>query len=149
MPTLRRLHPNLATLRDLPAEFARPSTRPERVAIGWGADPYGPRERVARLMPRLLTMLADFAIPTILRTRSPLIVRDIEPLAHLTRTAGLRVAFRIATLEDVRVAAHLARAGIHVDLALLHALGATLEAELARVRIEPEAPRQLRLNIAV
>jgi DNA repair photolyase len=145
----RRLTPSLDVLRHLAGDLTRPSTRPDRVAIGWGEDPYAPRRSSRLLMPRLLAILADFAMPTSIRTHSPLIVCDIAALAHLARTGGLRVAYRIATLDDVRIAAQLAQAGIDVDTALLRAIGGTLGAAIGRARIAPEAPRQLRLNIAV
>jgi len=149
MTATRRLDPSPNVLRRLAADLGRPSTRPGRVVIGWGADPYAPRGAAHLLMPRVLAMLADFAVPATIRTHSPLIERDLEALAHLARAAGLRVAYRIVTLDDVRVAARLAQAGIDVDTALLRAIGGRLDAAIGRARIAPEAPRQLRLNIAV
>jgi DNA repair photolyase len=148
MTATRRLVPSHAVLAGLPADLARASSRPARVAIGWPGDPYA-RPAEALLMPRLLAILADFAVPAVIRTRSPLILRDLVALARLARAAGVRVSFRIVTLDDVRVAARLAQAGIDVDAALLRAIGGRLDAAIGRARIAPEAPRQLGLNIAV
>ena len=115
-------------------ELAKRSWRHERVAIGTVTDPYQPLEGRYRLTRGILSALADYETPAGIVTRSPLIVRDIDVLQHLARTAGVHVSISIATMDEslardieptvapprqrLRAVSMLADAGIPVNVAL-------------------------------
>jgi DNA repair photolyase len=115
-------------------ELARRTWRHETVLIGSATDPYQPVEGRFRLMRGILSALADHATPARIITRSPLIVRDRDLLLRLARTAGVRIAVSVATLDEqlarrlepgvapprqrLRVVRMLADAGLAVDVAL-------------------------------
>jgi DNA repair photolyase len=89
---------NIASV--LRAELARPSWRPEEIAIGTATDPYQALEGRYRLMRGILAALRDARAPFHITTRSPLIVRDLDLLAVCARRADVGVAVSIATLDD-------------------------------------------------
>jgi DNA repair photolyase len=86
--------------RVLRAELARPSWRPEEIAIGTATDPYQALEGRYRLMRGILAALRDARAPFHITTRSPLIVRDLDLLAACARRADVGVAVSIATLDE-------------------------------------------------
>ncbi|HEY4438828.1 MAG TPA: radical SAM protein [Candidatus Elarobacter sp.] len=86
-----------AVLRD---ELARPSWRPEEIAIGTATDPYQALEGRYKLMRGILPALGDARTPFHITTRSPLIVRDLDLLATCARRAEVSVAVSIATLDE-------------------------------------------------
>ncbi len=118
----------------LRTELSRRTWRHEEVAIGTVTDPYQPLEGRYRLMPGILGALADYETPAGIITRSPLVVRDTEPLRRLAERAGVRVSISIATTDEalakeleptvapprqrLRAVRMLAEAGIPVDVAL-------------------------------
>ena len=115
-------------------ELARAAWRREYVAIGTVTDPYQPLEGRYRLMRGILRALADYETPGGVITRSPLVVRDVDLLAELARSAGAAVAISIATTDAklareleptvapphqrLRAVETLAKAGIRVNVAL-------------------------------
>jgi DNA repair photolyase len=84
----------------LRAELARRSWRKEAVVIGAATDPYQPAEGRFRLTRQCLEVLRDFANPTAMITRGPMIVRDVDVLTDLARRAELHVTFSIPTVDD-------------------------------------------------
>jgi DNA repair photolyase len=118
----------------LRGELSKRSWSHETVAIGTVTDPYQPLEGKYRLTRHVLEALRDYDTPASLITRSPLIVRDIDVLAQLARTAGVSVTVSIATTDrdlarqieptvappEKRLFAvqKLAEAGIKVNVAL-------------------------------
>jgi DNA repair photolyase len=120
--------------RVLRAELARPSWRPEEIAIGTATDPYQALEGRYRLMRGILAALRDARTPFHITTRSPLIVRDLDLLAACARRADVGVAVSIATLDErlareieptvapprqrLRAVRALANAGIRVAVAV-------------------------------
>jgi DNA repair photolyase len=83
----------------LRGELAARSWRREEVAIGTATDPYQPGEGRFALMPGVLQAFADFQSPVSIVTKSTLVWRDHEKLAHLQAVAGARVNFTITTLD--------------------------------------------------
>jgi len=67
-------------------------------------DPYQPAEEAEELMPRILDEVIENPPRVfVIQTRGPLIKRDIEKLAELSRRTALRVSFSITTnREEVR-----------------------------------------------
>lgn len=80
-------------------ELAARSWRREEVAIGTATDPYQPGEGRFGLMPGILQAFADVHSPVSIVTKSTLVWRDREILAHLQAVAGARVSFTITTLD--------------------------------------------------
>jgi DNA repair photolyase len=81
-------------------ELERRSWQHERIAIGAATDPYQPAEGSYRLTRGCLGLLAEHSNPTHLITRGPMIVRDIDVLADLSRRGGFAVTFSIPTLDE-------------------------------------------------
>src|SRR5579859_8254712 len=71
----------------LRGELGRKSWRKATVVIGAATDPYQPAEGRFRLTRKCLEALRDFANPTGMITRGPMIVRDIDVLSDLARRA--------------------------------------------------------------
>ncbi len=82
-------------------ELARRSWRRDVVAIGAATDPYQPAEGRYRLTRGCIEALAAARTPITLITRGPLVIRDIDVLAHASSRADVRVSVSVATLDDV------------------------------------------------
>jgi DNA repair photolyase len=93
-----RVKVNVAAV--LRSELGRRSWRKETVVIGAATDPYQPAEGRYRLTRQCLEAMRDFANPTAMITRGPMIVRDIDVLSDLARRADLHITFSIPTLDD-------------------------------------------------
>jgi DNA repair photolyase len=67
-------------------------------------DPYQPAEEQQEAMPRILDeVLARPPKTFVIQTRGPLILRDLQKLAELSRATSVRVSFSLTTnREDVR-----------------------------------------------
>lgn len=129
-----RIYAKLNAPSVIRTELAKRSWKHERVAIGTVTDPYQPLEGKYRLTRGILEALADYQTPAAIITRSPLVVRDIDVLQRLARSAGVSVSVSIATIDPVlardieptvapplsriRAVAMLAAAGIPVNVAL-------------------------------
>ena len=81
-------------------ELARKSWRGEPVAIGAATDPYQPAEGRYRLTRGCLEALATASNPFHIVTRGPLVVRDVDVLAHAAVRAKVSVTFSVPTLDD-------------------------------------------------
>jgi DNA repair photolyase len=115
-------------------ELAGRAWRGEGVAIGAATDPYQPAEGRYRLTRGCLEALAAAANPFSLITRSPLVVRDAELLAHAAGRAEVSVAFSVPTLDEdvwrvtepgtapprqrLRALRVLVEAGVHTTVAM-------------------------------
>jgi DNA repair photolyase len=92
-----RVKTNVAVV--LRSELGRRSWRKETVVIGAATDPYQPAEGRYKLTRKCLEVLRDFANPTGMITRGPMIVRDIDVLTELARRADLSITFSIPTID--------------------------------------------------
>jgi DNA repair photolyase len=81
-------------------ELAKPTWEHETVAIGAATDPYQPAEGRYRLTRGCIEALGAASNPFSLITRGPMIVRDLDVLAHAARHASVSVTFSIPTLDD-------------------------------------------------
>src|SRR4029434_9772014 len=72
-------------------ELDRRSWTRELVAVGTATDPYQPIEGHYKLTRRSLEALARARTPAGIVTKGPMIVRDRDVLADLTRRAGCTV----------------------------------------------------------
>ena len=129
-------------------ELARRSWRREQVAIGAATDPYQPAEGRYRLTRACLIALAQFRTPASLITRGPMVIRDIDVLQTLARSAGAQVNFSVPTLDrDVWRRTEPGTAPPHQRLRALKALvNAGIEAGVGVAPILPgisDRPDQL------
>jgi DNA repair photolyase len=88
----------------LRTELARRSWRRETVALGSATDPYQPAEGRYRLTRRCLEALHDHRTPAGITTRGPMVIRDIDILAALSRRAKVTVAVSVPSLDPDVVA---------------------------------------------
>jgi len=86
-------------LEVLGRELQRPGLQGEHITVGTATDPYQPVEGRYRLTRGALALLRDHANPVSLLTKSPMIVRDVDLLAGLTRVASAEVFFSITTVD--------------------------------------------------
>jgi DNA repair photolyase len=81
-------------------ELDRPSWTREQVALGTATDPYQPIEGHYKLTRRVLEALIASRTPVGIVTKGPMIVRDKELLAELTRVAGCTVCVSVPTVDE-------------------------------------------------
>jgi DNA repair photolyase len=81
-------------------ELDRPSWTREEVAFGTATDPYQPIEGHYKLTRRSLEALIAARTPIGLITKGPMIVRDKDLLAELTRVAGCTVCVSVPTVDE-------------------------------------------------
>jgi len=93
--------PDAAAL--LTAELAKPSWRPQHLALSGVTDPYQPIERRLRITRACLEVLTAHRHPVGVITKNGLVTRDLDLLADLAHVGAARVAVSITTLdEDLR-----------------------------------------------
>ena len=71
----------------------------QMVNLGGVCDSYQHAEREYRLMPQVLKLLAKHKVPTVVCTKSPLILRDIDLLEAVDKANALGTAFTITTMD--------------------------------------------------
>lgn len=81
-------------------ELDRPSWNRERVALGTATDPYQPIEGHYRLTRGSIEALTRGCTPTGLVTKGPMVVRDRDVLADLTRAASCTVYMSVPTVDE-------------------------------------------------
>ena len=81
-------------------ELRRGSHGGELVALGTATDPYQPIEGRYRLTRRALEALAERPTPLALVTKGPLVVRDIDVLAALSRKTACTVSVSVPTVDE-------------------------------------------------
>jgi DNA repair photolyase len=89
--------PNAATL--LAQELAKPSWRPQDLALSGVTDPYQPIERKLQITRACLRVLADFRHPVHIITKNHLVTRDFDYLSELARYNAISVTLSVTTLE--------------------------------------------------
>ncbi len=85
--------------RLLEAELAKPSYRPELIALGTNTDPYQPIERRMEIMREILKVLWRARHPLGIVTKSNLILRDLDILAPMAEAGLARVMVSVTTLK--------------------------------------------------
>src|SRR5687767_3761579 len=81
-------------------ELQKPSWQGDYVAVGTATDCYQPIEGHYKLTRRSLEALCEFGNPAGVVTKGPMIVRDKDVLAELTRTAGCTVYISVPTVDE-------------------------------------------------
>lgn len=80
-------------------ELARPSYRPQPIAIGFNTDAWQPLERKLGVTRSILEVLAECRNPAAVISKSVLILRDRELLAAMAERQLVQVAVSITTLD--------------------------------------------------
>ncbi|WP_208012880.1 intein-containing Rv2578c family radical SAM protein [Nesterenkonia salmonea] len=83
----------------LRAELAKPSWQREHVALGTNTDPYQRAEGRYRLMPGIITALADSGTPFSILTKGPLLKRDLPLLKEAAEKVPVSVAVSLAIMD--------------------------------------------------
>ena len=83
----------------LAKELQRPGLQGEHITLGTATDPYQPVEGRYKLTRGSLELLREHANPMSLLTKSPMIVRDVDLLAGIMRTASAAIFFSITTVD--------------------------------------------------
>src|SRR5256885_16119092 len=84
----------------LARELDKPSWTREHVAFGTATDPYQPIEGHYKLTRRSLEALTRGRTPIGLITKGPMVVRDRDVLADLTRAADCTVYMSVPTVDE-------------------------------------------------
>ena len=87
-------------LEVLGRELRSPSWRREQVAVGTATDPYQPIEGHYRLTRGALELLAEARTPIGLVTKGPMIVRDADLLAGMSRRGECTVYMSVPTVDE-------------------------------------------------
>ena len=81
-------------------ELDKPSWTREQVALGTATDPYQPIEGHYKLTRRTLEALIAARTPVGIITKGPMVVRDRDLLATLTRVARCTVCVSVPTVDE-------------------------------------------------
>jgi len=81
-------------------ELARASWGREHVALGTNTDPYQRAEGRYRLMPGIISALADAGTPFSILTKGTMMRRDLPALIAAVRSVDVSLAMSIAILDD-------------------------------------------------
>lgn len=81
-------------------ELARPTWNREPVALGTNTDPYQRAEGRYRLMPGIITALAESGTPFSVLTKGTLLRRDLPLLAEAAASVPVSIAMSIAVFDD-------------------------------------------------
>lgn len=84
----------------LDKELSSPSWKREVVNIGGVTDSYQPAENNLKIMPDILKILIKHKTPAIISTKSDLILRDYDLIAHLAEITYVNVASTITTIDE-------------------------------------------------
>jgi DNA repair photolyase len=84
----------------LERELDHPSWMREQVAVGTATDPYQPIEGHYKLTRRALEALHAARTPIGLVTKGPMVVRDADLLAEMSRRAGCTVYMSVPTVDE-------------------------------------------------
>ena len=81
-------------------ELDKPSWTRELVALGTATDPYQPIEGHYKLTRRTLEALIAARTPVGIVTKGPMVVRDADLLAELSRVAACTVCLSVPTVDE-------------------------------------------------
>jgi DNA repair photolyase len=133
----------------LERELAKPSYKPEPIALGVNTDAYQPVERDLKLTRRVIEILKDCGHPFAAITKSSLIERDIDLLAPMAERGQVIAAITVTTLDAdiartlepraatpsrrLRTIRTLADAGIPVGVSIAPVIPFVTEPDMERV----------------
>ncbi|MEX0922091.1 MAG: PA0069 family radical SAM protein [Rhodovibrionaceae bacterium] len=80
-------------------ELAKPSYKPETLALGTNTDPYQPLEKKLQITRQVLEVLSETNHPITIVTKSDLVLRDLDILAPMAAKGLARVCLSVTTLD--------------------------------------------------
>ena len=80
-------------------ELAKPSYRPETIAIGANTDPYQPVERELEITRSVLEVLSEHHHPVAIVTKSSMVLRDLDLLTPMAEKGLAHVLVSVTTLD--------------------------------------------------
>jgi DNA repair photolyase len=80
-------------------QFAKPSYRPQVIALGANTDPYQPAERSLEITRQILEVMVEHRHPVAIVTKSNLVARDLDLLRELAAQRLVHVLISITTLD--------------------------------------------------
>jgi DNA repair photolyase len=83
----------------LRAELQKKSYRPSTLALGANTDPYQPIEKRMRITRSILELLQSCDHPTMITTKSDLVLRDLDLLVPMAARRLMAVSISLATLD--------------------------------------------------
>src|SRR5271166_4292795 len=83
----------------LERELSRPGYSPATIMLGANTDAYQPIERDRQITRGVLEVLDRFNHPVAIVTKSALVVRDLDILAHMASRGLAKVAVSVTTLD--------------------------------------------------
>jgi DNA repair photolyase len=83
----------------LRAELAKPSWKPDVIALSGVTDCYQPVERKLHITRDCLAVLAEFRNPVTIVTKNALVARDVDILADLAQHRAAAVCISLTTLD--------------------------------------------------
>jgi DNA repair photolyase len=81
-------------------DLARPTWEREHVALGTNTDPYQRAEGKYRLMPGIISTLAEARTPFSILTKGTLLRRDLPLLTQAAQSVDVQLAMSIAIFDD-------------------------------------------------
>ena len=84
----------------LERELARPSYKPQPIALGTNTDPYQPTERRLQLTRQILEVLSRARNPVTIVTKSDLVTRDLDILGPMAEAGLAKVCVSVTTLDN-------------------------------------------------
>ncbi len=84
----------------LQREVDRPAWQREHVALGTATDPYQPIEGHYKLTRRSLEVLGRASTPVGLVTKGPMVVRDVDVLQDLAKSASCTICMSVPTVDE-------------------------------------------------
>jgi DNA repair photolyase len=84
---------------ELDKQLSKPSWKNEMIAIGTVTDSYQPIEEEYELMREVLEVLIKHKNPTVISTKSPLILRDLDLIDELSQVNFINIAVSITSLD--------------------------------------------------
>ncbi|WP_201769631.1 intein-containing Rv2578c family radical SAM protein [Amycolatopsis orientalis] len=84
----------------LTAQLRRPGWTREHVAMGTNTDPYQRAEGRYKLMPRIITALADSGTPLSILTKGTVLTRDLPLLESVAKDVPAGLAISLALLDE-------------------------------------------------
>lgn len=84
----------------LEKDFRKKTWEKDVISIGGVTDSYQPIERELKLMPEILKLCIKYKVPTIISTKSNLILRDYDLIDQLSHLTYVNIAETITTIDE-------------------------------------------------
>ncbi|MDL2246098.1 radical SAM protein [Methanobrevibacter sp. OttesenSCG-928-K11] len=87
-------------VEELEKQLSKPSWKKDVISIGTVSDSYQKAEKDYEIMPEILKVLIKYKNPTIISTKSDIILRDFDLITELADVAPVNIASTILTTDE-------------------------------------------------